>query len=221
MYLEQPRLREITLISLDLTALQVAATVFKDIPFNDTLTKANVTVKARTCSLQKLLETESFDAIVAPGNSYGHMTGGFDLALAEQYPFLDDRVRRYIQAVFCGECNVGQAFEVNASRFGPSIIYAPTMRIPKKLPDNSEAPYLATFAAMQIVRRINVDARPETMPPEGINTLLLPVMGMGTGLLPIEKVARQMQMAIVRALDHSPIDTLGNMGYAIDTVINR
>jgi O-acetyl-ADP-ribose deacetylase (regulator of RNase III) len=221
MYLEQPRLREITLLSLDTTALEVATAVFKDIPFNDTLAKADVIVKARTCTLEKLLATESFDAIAAPGNSFGHMTGGFDGALAAQYPFLDKRVRDYIQAVFCGECNVGQAFEVSADRFGPSIIYAPTMRIPKKLPDNSEAPYLATFAIMQVVRRINLGAQGETMPPEGINTLLLPVMGMGTGLLPITKVARQMQMAIVRALDHSPIDTLGNMGYAIDTVINR
>lgn len=218
---EQPRLREITLLSLDTTALEVATAVFKDIPFNDTLAKADVIVKARTCTLEKLLATESFDAIAAPGNSFGHMTGGFDGALAAQYPFLDKRVRDYIQAVFCGECNVGQAFEVSADRFGPSIIYAPTMRIPKKLPDNSEAPYLATFAIMQVVRRINLGAQGETMPPEGINTLLLPVMGMGTGLLPITKVARQMQMAIVRALDHSPIDTLGNMGYAIDTVINR
>lgn len=218
---EQPRLREITLLSLDTTALEVATAVFKDIPFNDTLAKADVIVKARTCTLEKLLATESFDAIAAPGNSFGHMTGGFDGALAAQYPFLDKRVRDYIQAVFCGECNVGQAFEVLADRFGPSIIYAPTMRIPKKLPDNSEAPYLATFAIMQVVRRINLGAQGETMPPEGINTLLLPVMGMGTGLLPITKVARQMQMAIVRALDHSPIDTLGNMGYAIDTVINR
>lgn len=221
MYLEQPRLREITLLSLDTTALEVATAVFKDIPFNDTLAKADVIVKARTCTLEKLLATESFDAIAAPGNSFGHMTGGFDGALAAQYPFLDKRVRDYIQAVFCGECNVGQAFEVSADRFGPSIIYAPTMRIPKKLPDNSEAPYLATFAIMQVVRRINLGAQGETMPPEGINTLLLPVMGMGTGLLPITKVARQMQMAIVRALDHSPIDTLGNMGYAIDTVVNR
>lgn len=221
MYLEQPRLREITLLSLDTTALEVATAVFKDIPFNDTLAKADVIVKARTCTLEKLLATESFDAIAAPGNSFGHMTGGFDGALAAQYPFLDKRVRDYIQAVFCGECNVGQAFEVSADRFGPSIIYAPTMRIPKKLPDNSEAPYLATFAIMQVVRRINLGAQGETIPPEGINTLLLPVMGMGTGLLPITKVARQMQMAIVRALDHSPIDTLGNMGYAIDTVINR
>lgn len=221
MYIEQPKLREITLISLDMTALQVVTNVFKDIPFNDTLAKADVIVKARTCTLEKLLSVESFDAIVAPGNSFGHMTGGFDLALADRYPFLDARVREYIQTVFCGECNVGQAFEVNAARFGPSIIYAPTMRIPKKLPDNSEAPYLATFAALQVIRRINMGAQVETMPPEGINTLLLPVMGMGTGLLPIEKVARQMQMAIVRALDHSPIDTLGNMGYAIDTVINR
>lgn len=218
---EQPRLREITLLSLDTTALEVATAVFKDIPFNDTLAKADVIVKARTCTLEKLLATEKFDAIAAPGNSYGHMTGGFDGALAAEFPFLDKRVRDYIQGVFCGECNVGQAFEVLADRFGPSILYAPTMRIPKKLPDNSEAPYLATFAVMQLVRRINLGAQPETMPPEGINTLLLPVMGMGTGLLPITKVARQMQMAIVRALDHSPIDTLGNMGYAIDTVINR
>lgn len=219
--LETPRLREITLISLDLTALQVVTSVFKDIPFNDTLAKADVIVKARTCTLKSLLEKEGFDAIGAPGNSYGHMTGGFDGALAEEYPFLDKRVRDYIQTVFCGECNVGQAFEVSADRFGPSVLYAPTMRIPKKLPENSEAPYLATFAIMQLVRRINLGADIASMPPQGINTLLLPVMGMGTGLLPITKVARQMQMAIVRALDHSPIDTLGNMGYAIDTVINR
>lgn len=218
---EQPRLREITLLSLDTTALEVATAVFKDIPFNDTLAKADVIVKARTCTLEKLLATENFDAIAAPGNSYGHMTGGFDGALAAEYPFLDKRVRDYIQAVFCGECNVGQAFEVLADRFGPSVIYAPTMRIPKKLPDNSEAPYLATLAIMQVVRRINLGAEIGSMPPQGINTLLLPVMGMGTGLLPITKVARQMQMAIMRALDHSPIDTLGNMGYAIDTVINR
>ena len=218
---EQPRLREITLLSLDTTALEVATAVFKDIPFNDTLAKADVIVKARTCTLEKLLATEKFDAIAAPGNSYGHMTGGFDGALAAEYPFLDKRVRDYIQAVFCGECNVGQAFEVLADRFGPSVIYAPTMRIPKKLPDNSEAPYLATLAIMQVVRRINLGAEVGSMPPKGINTLLLPVMGMGTGLLPITKVARQMQMAIMRALDHSPIDTLGNMGYAIDTVINR
>lgn len=218
---EQPRLREITLLSLDTTALEVATAVFKDIPFNDTLAKADVIVKARTCTLEKLLTTESFDAIATPGNSYGHMTGGFDGALAAQYPFLDKRVRDYIQAVFCGECNVGQAFKVLADRFGPLVIYAPTMRIPKKLPDNSEAPYLATLAIMQVVRQINLGAQAEVMPPEGINTLLLPVMGMGTGLLPITKVARQMQMAIMRALDHSPIDTLGNMGYAIDTVINR
>lgn len=194
----------ITLLSLDESARSVARLVFDDIPFQHEMQRANTLIQIVTGQyLPQVLERNRFDAIITPGNSYGFMTGGFDLALVQyfdvQHPHfhgIEHMVRRRIVQSYCGELLVGQALVVGPNPTLPSaIVYAPTMRVPMHLPTYSQAPYQATLAAFQAIHQAN-----QMSYRNRIYRVLLPVMGMGTGGLPVELVARQMQMALIQAV---------------------
>lgn len=210
---------EITLMSLDFSAQYVRDAAFADIPFHETMDRLGVTLRVCNERLEEHLEENTYDAIVAPGNSFGHMTGGFDGALVNVFgQNLDERVRAHIEMAWGGELPVGNArlIEVTDHAATEFIVYSPTMRIPCILPDNSEAPYLATLAAFQRIWRYN-HSKPKLR--STIFEVLLPVMGMGTGMLNRDYVARQMQLALIRAIERSPVKELGSDGFKWEQAI--
>lgn len=204
---------QITIMSLDFSAQYVRDAVFADIPFQELMAHHGVELHVCNEKLEDHLVENSYDAIVAPGNSFGHMTGGFDGALVNVFgQELDERVRAHIEQSWGGELPVGNArlIEIPYRDAASWIVYSPTMRVPCILPANSEAPYLATLAAFQRIWRYNHN-KPKLAPV--IDEVLLPVMGMGTGMLNRDYVARQMQLALIRAIGRLPITQLGTDGF--------
>lgn len=139
------------------------------------------------------LVSADFDVIVAPGNSYGWMTGGFDKGLVDAFGgALQNRVQHLILAKHQGELNVGDAIFLQIPNAGRDIYcaYAPTMRSPKSLPSGTDIPYMATRAALtETLKRL---------PYKDPIKVLIPLMGVGTGGQPVQRVLRQIHHALIR-----------------------
>lgn len=136
--------------------------------------------------------------LVAPGNSYGIMSGGLDLAIETALPGTEQHVRSLIQEHYLGEMNVGQALVSMLGDSQPAVIYAPTMRVPQRLPEDTEAPYLATWAALRSYHILRQQiAIPRCIPAEAVS-LALPAMGVGSGGVDPAVSARQMVLALKR-----------------------
>lgn len=134
------------------------------------------------------------DAVITPGNSYGHMSGGFDGALVQVFgTTLWGCVSQYIGYKYHGELPVGQAFAMDVpSQATIQVVYAPTMRVPKAIPLPTDVPYLAMRAALLAIH---------TDP--FVNTVLVTGMGTSTGGVPYNVMAHQMCTAIKQVL--SPV----------------
>lgn len=147
--------------------------------------------------ISRLLEKNGFDgydAVITPGNSYGHMTGGFDKAVVGVLgEYIDVEVRRRIRDDFMGECNVGQAFlvEVLDHDSMKAVIYAPSMRTPKQIHSLSDVPFTATWAALQeLVKYELVNG--------SLDNVIFTMPGVRTGNIPPIVSMRQVFMAIER-----------------------
>lgn len=160
----------------------------------------------------------NIQAIITPGNSYGHMTGGLDKAVVELVgPWVEQQVRDSIQNEYCGELNVGDAFMVTnfRSKF-PHVVYAPTMRSPTHLPHGNEIAYLSTLAALQVINRFN-----NRNPDRAITRILMPLMCVGTGMVPPETVLKQQALALRRYSDKRPIEHLFKDGKHMDAELGK
>ncbi|MGD2134283.1 MAG: macro domain-containing protein, partial [Maricaulaceae bacterium] len=108
---------------------------------------------------------------------------------------VQDRLRLRILEHHYGELVVGAAEIVETgSQAHPYLIAAPTMRVPMVLPADTVNPYLATRAALMLVR--------ESALPDGaavrdhVGSICFPGMGTGVGRVPADICARQMRAAI-------------------------
>ena len=153
-------------------------------------------------------------AIITPGNSYGHMTGGLDKAVVEMLGgWVEREVRAKIRTDYCCELNVGDAIMVsNDISIIKNVIYAPTMRSPKKLPFGDDSPYRSVLAALQLINRFNRDCPDEVK----IRSVILPMMGSNTGEVPYPNVLCQMIRAIQRYSNPKPIEDLFQDGQDTD-----
>jgi O-acetyl-ADP-ribose deacetylase (regulator of RNase III) len=144
----------------------------------------------------KPLTHADYDAVIAPGNSFGQMDGGFDQGLVDAFgPTIQDNVKNSIRGWHYGELNVGNAIIVPTGGLNiPYCAYAPTMRVPCKLPKDSDVPYLATRAGLIEMIQSPYLSRLDTI------RVLIPLMGVGTGGLAVEYVCSQIQMAVRSAL---------------------
>ncbi len=134
------------------------------------------------------------DALVSPANSFGFMDGGIDQAYVAHFgEKVQTRVRERILYDHQGELCVGSAVFVptDDSRI-PFLIAAPTMRVPMWLGAETVNPFLATRAAVLLVREGMADR---------IRRIAIPGMGTGVGGVPFEVSARQMVQAVVRFRD--------------------
>jgi O-acetyl-ADP-ribose deacetylase (regulator of RNase III) len=140
------------------------------------------------------------DAIVSPANSFGFMDGGIDALYSDRFGWeLQDRLRRLILDRHHGELLVGNAEIVETEDPSlPYLVAAPTMRVPMALGSQTVNPFLATRAALLLVKHgvfpagtlIGQDVRAR------IQTIAFPGMGTGVGRVPGAICARQMRAAI-------------------------
>jgi hypothetical protein len=93
---------------------------------------------------------EDFDVLFTPGNSFGFMDGGFDLAVRNRYPGAEPEIQAIIKQFYYGMLAVGQAF-VAFNNIGKAIAYAPTMRVPEPIV-NTDNVYWAFRAALMATR---------------------------------------------------------------------
>jgi O-acetyl-ADP-ribose deacetylase (regulator of RNase III) len=114
--------------------------------------------------------------IVAPGNSYGLMSGGLDLAIAKRFPGLEDRVQAEAP-IPVGEVRL---FETEDSLI-PRVLYAPTMETAKDVSKTSNA-----FLVLRAILRF-CDGR----------AVVVPGLCAGVGRMPCDIVARQMAAAYI------------------------
>ena len=133
------------------------------------------------------LENNKF-AVVAPGNSFGIMDGGYDEAIIRYFgPKVQECIQRWIAKDYFGELPVGCAISImareNPNYLFPAIVYAPTMQIPMRIIGTANV-YYATLAAIRGARQM------------GCENVLLPLMGAGTGCVPLLDVGAQMMAAI-------------------------
>jgi O-acetyl-ADP-ribose deacetylase (regulator of RNase III) len=137
--------------------------------------------------------------VVSPANSFGFMEGGVDALYLEHFGAeVQLRVRRAIYARHHGELVVGVAEIVETDHADiPYLIAAPTMRVPSILRE-SVNPYLATRAALLLVRfGTLVDGDYAGAPvADLVRTVAFPGMGTGVGRVPAAVCARQMRAAL-------------------------
>ena len=130
------------------------------------------------------------DVFATAGNSFGGMSGGVDGAvnthLSSYTPceYVQDRVKAAIVEQFAGELPVGAAVVVaTAHPRHTTLIYAPTMRVPGPLPEDTIVPYLAFRAVLVALKR------------SGMRSVSTPLFGTGAGEVPVAKACRQMLRA--------------------------
>lgn len=130
------------------------------------------------------------DALISPANSFGFMDGGIDAIYSEYFGWdLQLKLRRKILDRHFGELLIGNAeiVETGNTRH-PYLIAAPTMRVPMTLGQDTIAPYLATRAALLLLRSGQAGDLP-------IRSVAFPGMGTGVGRVRPEICARQMRTA--------------------------
>jgi len=129
------------------------------------------------------------EAVVSPANSFGFMTGGIDLHYKNYFgQSVEDDLRVRINSKFDGELCIGQATSVEISSPKPLIkykyvIFAPTMRVPENVSHTINA-FLAAKAALIEAGKI------------GIDSIVFPGLGTGTGCMSVEDCAKQVSAAI-------------------------
>lgn len=170
--------------------------------------------EVQVVGVQGPLQDIPFDFIVAPGNSFGIMSGGFDKGIVDAFgDDLEVQVRRRIQLDHYGELNVGDAVTARMT-MGRWLIYAPTMRVPTKLPEGSDVPYLAARAAIRQAKLLTGG--------DDDFTIAFPHLGTGTGGMASETVIRQIHiaagMSITGRPKHQFIDNL-QIGRLVDEAI--
>lgn len=147
-----------------------------------------------------------FDAIVAAGNSFGVMSGGIDLYIRRFFnnelkkqnttPLTQERVQQAIKEEVFGELPVGSSLVIDTGlKHYPYIVYAPTMRTPVILGDQSNNAYYSTLSAMISIIKHNQQTQ---KPP--IETVIFSGMGTGTGGIPYDVAAKQQINAWLQAL---------------------
>jgi O-acetyl-ADP-ribose deacetylase (regulator of RNase III) len=140
--------------------------------------------------IQDDILTGQADAIVSPANSFGYMDGGIDLAYRKFFGHeLQVRLQERIRTQFFGELAVGQATIVSTRHEAfPSLISAPTMRVPDRISDTVNV-YLAFRAAIIAVLEHN---QREHSP---IRSVRVPGLGTGVGGMSPTRAAFQMHAA--------------------------
>lgn len=126
-------------------------------------------VRVLNCSLEQL---SSYDYLVTPGNSFGAMSGGLDLAVRNVLGYdFQDNLQMWIMTNFPYGLPVGDIAIIETlddTKF-KNVMYTPTMRTPSSVD---------AFTVMHIMARITMQAisRPD-------KSFAIPGLGTGCGCL--------------------------------------
>jgi len=129
------------------------------------------------------------EAIVSPANSFGFMTGGIDLHYRNYLgKSMEDDLRKRIGLEFNHDLCVGQATSVELFKVPSLIKYkyliaAPTMRMPENVSHTINA-FLAAKAALIEAEKL------------GVESIVFPGLGTGTGSMSAQDCAKQVGAAI-------------------------
>lgn len=141
------------------------------------------------------VDSNDYECLVSPANSFGIMDGGLDKAIIDYFgQQLMDRIQKGIINAYSGEQPVGTSLLISLSEGGfisggPFLAHTPTMRTPKSIIDTSNV-YYAMKAMLEVVNNYN------TMFNEHhIKTVLCPGLGTLSGRVPVDIAAEQMALA--------------------------
>lgn len=155
----------------------------------------SINITLLPASLEDIFESGLMDeseraAIVAPGNSFAIMDGGIDEAVSAAFSGLQEKLQYIIANEYFGELPVGCAVSVSPLETPfPIVIYAPTMQVPMTITHTANV-YYATLAALREAKRHHCDA------------VYFPILGAGTGQVPLEIAGNQMRAAITASMKH-------------------
>jgi O-acetyl-ADP-ribose deacetylase (regulator of RNase III) len=130
-----------------------------------------------------------YDVLFTPGNSFGHMTGGFDLAVVDVFGReIQTKVLRMIREKYAGMMPVGAAeVVVHDER---AVVYVPTMFAPTSNVDPI-APYMAMHNALRALTEYEEDNNAY------FDRALVPLFCTGTANIPHEVALFQQNEALV------------------------
>jgi O-acetyl-ADP-ribose deacetylase (regulator of RNase III) len=150
-------------------------------------------LEVRHCNFEAISK-DDYKILFTPGNSYGQMTGGFDLAVRNVWPAAEAYVQMAISESRNGMLAVGDYVMVGlhaAMSLIPQkrLIYTPTMRIPMVIA-GTENVYWAYRAAFQALEGA---ARGMIFTDE--DAVLIPAFGTSAGHMDPLKAAMQCRLA--------------------------
>lgn len=123
-------------------------------------------------------------AIVSPGNSYGIMNGGFDLALTNYFGNqLSNNVSKYIKEHYYPYQSVGSSFIIDIPNYkNIKLIHTPTMIVPSTIFDEKVI-YNCMYNSLMCAFNNN------------ITSIVIPAFGGATGGVDPKVIAREMRLA--------------------------
>jgi O-acetyl-ADP-ribose deacetylase (regulator of RNase III) len=135
-----------------------------------------------TGTLEDFIQTSAdWQYLITPGNSFGIMDGGFDLAVVQQFgSYIQDDVTDAIHRYFHGIMPIGSAetFLLPDDKY---LIYAPTMELPRDVSDTFNA-FWAAYASFDICSPLE-------------SSIIIPGLCTGAGQMDPLEAARQVRMA--------------------------
>ncbi|BEG72515.1 hypothetical protein RVBP21_1430 [Pseudomonas phage BRkr] len=163
---------------------------------------------------------DEFDYYMTAGNSYGHMTGGYDGALATRFVNMQKNVVHDINRFHNGELNVGSCACVQFTKLNgitATLLYTPTMRVPRRLPKGSDVPYLASKAALDGIAGCEWYGKQKKDSFRVLGCL----MGTGTGVIPARVAVTQFAIALYNYTYPSNVEKLFKDGQRTDNAIRE
>lgn len=125
-------------------------------------------------------KTKGIDAVATPGNSYGVMTGGFDLAVIHTFgKKLMTVVQDHIKKQYKGCQPVTSVFDIAIPDSKIHLLHCPTMAMPQVISDPNTV-YECTKNTLALAKKNKYE------------TIVLPAFGGLTGGVPAEEEAKQM-----------------------------
>jgi hypothetical protein len=130
-----------------------------------------------------------FDLVFCPGNSFGHMTGGFDQGVVDVYGSeVETTIRQMIATKYFGMMPVGRAEVVVVN--GRGFVYTPTMFVPTQFTDVL-LPYMSMYSSLVAVHEY------ERKNGMVFKKALCPLYCVGTGGAVAEVALRQQRQALL------------------------
>ena len=135
---------------------------------------------------ESFMNSHEVECIVSPANSWGIMTGGYDLAITNYFGnSLQAAVQRYIRHNFYGEQPVATSFIIDIPNTKQKLIHTPTMQMTKTIKDD--------FVVYQCMRTTLITAFNNK-----IKSIVIPAFGGQCGKVPPKMLAQRMKEAYLQ-----------------------